>query len=191
MCGGWVGEQINDAVDFVTEDVPTYVQEDPLKVAALALAGYGLYSALTPGVGAGALSAADASFVAADAAQLAAQGLSEAQIAQTLGFAGADAVLAADAASLAAQGLSEATIAQNLAQQPAYALGGDAASSSIGLNEALRGAQLVNQLTAQPQQVAQQIQQPGQTQGSVNYQELLGLLNAAKAKTPNISTLLG
>lgn len=63
--------------------------------------------------------AADAAFVAADAAQLAAQGLSQSQIASTLASSGVSSFVAADAAALAASGLSEAAIAQNIAQSGA------------------------------------------------------------------------
>jgi hypothetical protein len=69
------------------------------------------------GTGAGGLmtnAALDAQFIAADAAQLAGQGLSSAQIAQTLAASGVDSFIAADVAQLAAQGLGASQIASTL-----------------------------------------------------------------------------
>jgi hypothetical protein len=57
---------------------------------------------------------ADAAFIAADASQLAAQGLSEAQIASTLASSGVSTGAANLAASMASNGLSEATISQQV-----------------------------------------------------------------------------
>lgn len=73
---------------------------------------------LPAGTGAGAgvgLLGADASFIAADAAQLAGQGLSEAAIAQNLVASGVNPANATLAANLAATGTAEATIANTLA----------------------------------------------------------------------------
>lgn len=84
--------------------------DDPLKTAAMVAAAYYAPTLLAETV------AADAAFVASDAASLAAQGLSEAQIASTLTASGVDAMAAIDAASLASQGLSASEIATNLAQ---------------------------------------------------------------------------
>ena len=61
----------------------------------------------------------DNSFVAADAAQLAAQGLGQDQIQQVLEYSGVDPFVAADAANLASQGLTAETIQQNLDQTTA------------------------------------------------------------------------
>lgn len=81
----------------------------------------GVVSGLTAGVGssigsamAGAGTMTDAAFVAADAAQLAAQGLGEAAIAQNLTYAGVNSAAAATAASLAASGATEAAISSTL-----------------------------------------------------------------------------
>lgn len=60
--------------------------------------------------------ALDAQFIAADAAQLSAQGLSSAQIASTLQASGVSAMIAADAAQLAAQGLGAEQIASTIQQ---------------------------------------------------------------------------
>lgn len=64
--------------------------------------------------GAGTAAATDASFLAADAAQLAAQGLGEAQIADVLGAAGASSGASSLAASMAVNGLDAATMTQQL-----------------------------------------------------------------------------
>jgi SOS response regulatory protein OraA/RecX len=58
----------------------------------------------------------EAEFVAADAAQLKAQGLSQSQIESTLLYSGVDPLIAADAAQLAASGYDADTIAQNITQ---------------------------------------------------------------------------
>lgn len=84
--------------------------DDPIKTAAMVAAAYYAPTLLAETV------AADAAFIASDAASLAAQGLSEAQIASTLTASGVDAMAAIDAASLASQGLSASQIATNLAQ---------------------------------------------------------------------------
>jgi outer membrane biosynthesis protein TonB len=64
----------------------------------------------------GAAAVSDAAFIASDAAQLAAQGIPESQIAQILEFSGVDAFIAADAANLAAQNLAPTQIEQLLNQ---------------------------------------------------------------------------
>jgi hypothetical protein len=81
----------------------------------------GVVSGLTAGVGssigsavAGAGTLSDAAFVAADAAQLAGQGLSEAAIAQNIVATGVSSTTAATAASLAASGATESAIASSL-----------------------------------------------------------------------------
>jgi hypothetical protein len=68
-----------------------------------------------PTAGGGAASAlADAEFIAADAAQLAQQGLSTAQIQQTLLASGVDPVIAASAANLASSGAGYGAILQDI-----------------------------------------------------------------------------
>jgi hypothetical protein len=81
----------------------------------------GVVSGLTAGIGstvgsaiAGAGSAADAAFIAADASQLAAQGLSEAAIAQNLVASGITQSAAQTAAQAAVSGATESAIAQTL-----------------------------------------------------------------------------
>ena len=78
-------------------------------------ANTGIFSGLSTVAGGAANAGVSAAeFAAADAAQLAAQGLSETQIAQVLTSTGLDPFIAADAAQLAAQGLNEAAIMQNI-----------------------------------------------------------------------------
>jgi hypothetical protein len=81
----------------------------------------GVISGVTAGIGstvgsaiAGAGSAADAAFIAADASQLAAQGLSEAAIAQNLVASGITQSAAQVAAQAAVSGATESAIAQTL-----------------------------------------------------------------------------
>ena len=86
--------------------------EDATKAAIMAAAGQAASSAFGAagagtGAGASAGAGADAAFVAADASQLAAQGLSQAAIEQNLIAAGVDAFTAFDAAQLALQGIGE------------------------------------------------------------------------------------
>lgn len=83
----------------------------PIWTAALAANAGSLFG----NAGAGAAAATDASFLAADAAQLAAQGLSESAIAQVLSAPGYASSAAANlAASMAANGLDAATMTQQL-----------------------------------------------------------------------------
>jgi hypothetical protein len=88
----------------------------------------GVVSGLTAGVGssissavAGAGTLSDAAFVAADAAQLAGQGLSEAAIAQNLVSTGVSSATASTAASLAASGATEAAISSSLGSGSLFA----------------------------------------------------------------------
>jgi hypothetical protein len=139
---GWVDKQVEDAVDFVTEDIPSKIEDEiiePTKelgrsvddfvneeipggwytVAAATGAYFAPEIAAAMGTEAGAAGAAasaDAAFVAADAASLAAQGLTESQIASTLAASGVEGFVAADAAALASQGLSSQQIASGLSQ---------------------------------------------------------------------------
>lgn len=73
---------------------------------------------LLSGAGAGGASAAalDAEFIAADALQLAGQGLAPAAIEQNLIAAGVDSLVAADAAQLALQGIGQGQLANLLVQ---------------------------------------------------------------------------
>jgi hypothetical protein len=89
---------------FGTGIGPNLSVSDAAKLAALYYGGTALAGTLGAGA-AGAGAAADASFIAADASQLAAQGLSQAAIEQNLVASGVDSFLAADAAQLALQGI--------------------------------------------------------------------------------------
>ena len=139
---GWVDKQVEDAVDFVTEDIPSKIEDEiiePTKELGSSIddfvneeipggwytvaAATGAYFAPeiaaamgTEAGAAGAAASADAAFVAADAASLAAQGLTESQIASTLAASGVEGFVAADAAALASQGLSSQQIASGLSQ---------------------------------------------------------------------------
>lgn len=134
--GGFVGDAVEDVGGFVgntvggitdtagafldnplkfTENLGKNLLDNPEKIALLVAAYYApeLLSEFAPEVlGELALSA---EFAAADAASLAAQGLTESQIASTLASSGMESFIAADAAALASQGLSQADIARNLA----------------------------------------------------------------------------
>jgi hypothetical protein len=108
------GAFIDDPVKF-TKNVGEGLIDNPEKIALLVAAYYApeLLAEFAPEV----LSelAISADFAATDAANLAAQGLSESQIASTLVSSGVDSFVAADAATLASQGLTQKAIAQNLA----------------------------------------------------------------------------
>ena len=76
---------------------------------------FGIQGGVPTGAGGGAAGAlADAEFIAADAAQLAQQGLSTAQIQQTLLASGVDPVIAASAANLASSGAGYSDILQDI-----------------------------------------------------------------------------
>ena len=116
-------------------------RDEFLKPAAL-MAGAAYLGGGLGGASAGTSAAAgDIAFAAADAAQLAAQGLGEAQIAQTLATTGLDAFVAADMAQLAAQGLG--------ASQIASTVGATAAGTGPGLFGNLGAAQTVAQGVAE------------------------------------------
>ena len=232
----------------------------------------GVVSGLTAGVGSsigaavsGGSAMADAAFVAADATQLAAQGLSEAAITQNLLSTGVSQATAQTAATMALSGATESAIAnqlgsgslfnnapietRNLSEYPsatetAYpavpveqtytpapgsfqetiagrgvqtqasqapftaapgsfgaAVSPTATAAGYGLlsqhsprlslQQALRGANLANQLLNPPEQPDMFMDQGGgmQTQG-VDYSGLLGLLQA-RASTPDVAGLLG
>jgi hypothetical protein len=118
--GPAIGRGLADVDKFVGREIPGGWKTVGLAAAAAA-APYAIGA-----MGAGAGSTAGG-FVAADAASLAASGLSEAAIAQNLAMAGVESFVAADAAALAASGLSEAAIAQNLA----YAYGADLGGTAL------------------------------------------------------------
>ena len=126
--GPAIGKGLSEVDKFVGREIPGGWKTVGLAAAAVA-APYAL-GAMSTGAGASA-----GSFVAADAAGLAASGLSEAAIAQNLAMAGVESFVAADAAALAASGLSEAAIAQNLS----YAYGADLATG-FGANAVGGGA---------------------------------------------------
>lgn len=123
--GGFVGDSIGGIADTAgaflenplefTENLGKNLLDNPEKIALLVAAYYApeLLAEFAPEVlGELALSA---EFAAADATSLAAQGLTESQIASTLASSGVESFIAADAAALASQGLSQQAIAQNLA----------------------------------------------------------------------------
>jgi hypothetical protein len=124
--GPALGKGLSEVDKFVGREIPGGWKTVGLAAAAVA-APYAM-SALS-GAGAGTTAG---SFVAADAAGLAASGLSEAAIAQNLAMAGVESFIAADAAALAVSGLSEAAIAQNLAYAYGADLGGSALAAAAG-----------------------------------------------------------
>lgn len=140
-----------------------------------------------------------------DAVNLAQQGLSQGQIAQTLELsAGVDKFIAADMASLASQGLSPDQIVQTLSYSysPAELKPLGIESKALGLpkkgitaGQALQGARLASGLLAQRQQQPQlrqpQLQMPQiRPAGAVDYSGLLGLLTPTMARR-NPNSLLG
>lgn len=174
----WAGNTIGNTLDYITEN--------PLQSIALGLTGYGLYDLLGTAAAAG---ATEAGLLSADAAQLASQGLSEAQIAETLGLAGADSLAAADAAQLAAQGLSQSQIEAILGQQTLAPVSGYS-SPTLSVQQALQGARLLGGLTGQqptglPSGMYGQNATP---HGAVNYAGTLGLLNQKSIDTGLLGT---
>jgi hypothetical protein len=119
--GPAIGRGLADVDKFVGREIPGGWKTVGAAAAILAAP----YAA--PYFGAGAAGSTAGGFVAADAAGLAASGLSEAAIAQNLAMAGVESFVAADAAALAVSGMSEAAIAQNLA----YAYGADLGGSAL------------------------------------------------------------
>lgn len=109
--GDTVGAFVEDPVGFLG-NVVEYAGDNPLKTAAMVAGAYYAPELLAEF----GTEIAAAEFAAADAASLAAQGLTESQIASTLAASGVESFVAADAAALASQGLSSQAIAQNLAQ---------------------------------------------------------------------------
>ena len=92
--------------------------KDALKTAVIGGLTAGVGSTL--GAAAAGAGVSDAAFVAADAAQLAGQGLSQSAIADTLVSAGVNASAAQTAASLAISGVAEAGIASQLGSQQLF-----------------------------------------------------------------------
>lgn len=146
-------------------------REGFLKPAALTAAAiYGGQYLFGGGAGAGSAAAGDIAFAAADAAQLAAQGLGEAQIAQTLATTGLDAFVAADMAQLAAQGLNASQIA-----------------STVGATAAGTGGSLFNTLSP-AQAVAQGVAQFPNAAGASNAAQASGSAINAPATTAPTGT---
>jgi hypothetical protein len=141
--------------------------------------------------------------LAADASNLAANGFSEATIAQNLTASGVDSFVAADAANLASQGLSESAIAQNLAQAYTTAeLAGSGITSTlpVATKPLLTPMQAIQGIRAgmgllgggQKPQMPQMPQMGGATYkpaGAVDYSGLYNLLALQRPKNPN--SLLG
>ncbi len=180
---------VEDAVKDVGRDIDDFVNDAIpggwLTVAALA----GAYYYGMPGFGEGGLSAAEAEFIAADAAQLANQGLSTAQVTQTLSAAGVPAGLAESAATLAGMGLPEAEIISNLGNT--MSLSQVPSMSSISVTDALRGANLANQLLGGTPQVptgSPGQQAAGMSAQGVDYSNLLNLLSAQPSTTGLLGT---
>jgi hypothetical protein len=183
---------VEDAVKDVGRDIDDFVNDvipgGWLTVAALA----GAYYYGMPGFGEGGLSAAEAEFIAADAAQLANQGLSTAQVTQTLSAAGVPAGLAESAATLAGMGLPEAEIIANLGNT--MSLSQVPSMSSISVTDALRGANLANQLLGGAQQTPTGVsgmpgqQAAGMSAQGVDYSNLLNLLSAQPSTTGLLGT---
>ena len=201
--GDVVGAFVDDPFKFAKNAVEGAL-DDPLKTAAMAAATYFGLPALSQALGSSALGAsalADAGFIGADAASLAAQGLSEAQIASTLAASGVDAFAAADAARLAASGLAESAIAQNLgaAYTSAELFTPSALQSAISLKDVKQGVDVAKSLAGLTQTGAMPkgaaplgmlASGGGQRPMGVDYSPTLSLLET-KVKTPNVSSLLG
>jgi hypothetical protein len=108
--GGWdFGEVLSDFGNTLKDAAP---------YLAAGYLGTQVLPGLLSGAGAGGASAAalDAEFIAADALQLAGQGLAPAAIEQNLIAAGVDSLVAADAAQLALQGIGQGQLANLLVQ---------------------------------------------------------------------------
>jgi hypothetical protein len=127
--------------------------QNALTGGLLGAGGAYLGSLLSPASTAGSAfgsTAADSAFIAADAAQLAGQGLGQAAIEQNLLGAGVDAFIAADAAQLAAQGLGASSIAQSIGQSAAAA-----GKPSLFSNILNKGSQILGGLPQQQQLLGQ------------------------------------
>ena len=141
-----------------------------------------------------------------DAANLAKQGLSSSQIAQTLEItAGVDKFIAADMANLAAQGFTPEAIVQNLSysyspkELASLGIESKAAtlpSSGISAQKAMQGLRMARGLLAQQPQAPRppQLQIGGamtNPSGAVDYSGLLNLLSPRMAQKSNPNSLLG
>jgi hypothetical protein len=205
--GNAVGSFVNNPLDFFG-NVIQGIGDDPLKAIGTLAATYFGAPYLSQAFGAGSLgasAAADAAFIAQDAASLAAQGLSSAQIASTLQASGVGALAAADAAGLAAQGLGFSDIASNLGQYGSSELFTPAAlKAATGTSEfakLLKNTQGATKLLGglsggQNTQLLGSGALPSQQsadlggRGAVDYSGLLSLLQT-EAKRPDILNLLG
>lgn len=161
--------------------------EDALKGALLSYGAGSIYNAFGGG-SLGISRISDASFVAADAAQLAAQGLNPDAIIQNLSAAGVNPLVAADAAQLASQGLSANQMSTLLAQSGANQIfNEDIIKGSMGAKDALRMGQLASQLGApvQPQSLINPDMAGQSAPRGVDYREILALISQ-KAKVPGL-----
>ena len=196
---------VEDAIKEAGRDIDDFVNEQiPGGWYTVAALGGATYYGM-PSFGAEGLSAAEAQFIAADAAQLANQGLSTAQITSTLSYAGVPAGLAESAATLAGMGLPEAEILANIDKtMPTSSVGKPA--SKVGVTDVLKAANQLSGLMGGQQQptAVPQAQQIGQqtAPSGVDYSGVLNLLASRQPQTgllgtqyqpdvPNLSTLLG
>ena len=196
---------VEDAIKEAGRDIDDWVNEEiPGGWYTVAALGGATYYGM-PSFGAEGLSAAEAQFIAADAAQLANQGLSTAQITSTLSYAGVPAGLAESAATLAGMGLPEAEILANIDKtMPTSSVGKPA--SKVGVTDVLKAANQLSGLMGGQQQptAVPQAQQIGQqtAPSGVDYSGVLNLLASRQPQTgllgtqyqpdvPNLSTLLG
>lgn len=130
--------------------------------------------------------ALDAQFVAADAAQLAQQGLSQAAIEQNLLAAGVDAFTAADAAQLALQGIKggqlEGLLTQSAGGNPIFSGAGGVTGSTTGGTTAGTPTTNTNPLTnLTPDQVTTL------AKAGINVAGILGAGAAVKGITNNLT----
>ena len=196
---------VEDAIKEAGRDIDDFVNEQiPGGWYTVAALGGATYYGM-PSFGAEGLSAAEAQFIAADAAQLANQGLSTAQITSTLSYAGVPTGLAETAATYAGMGLPEAEIYSYLNNTiPVSEVGKSA--SKVGVTDVLKAANTISGLMGGQQQptTTPQTQQIGQqtAPSGVDYSGVLNLLASRQPQTgllgtqyqpnvPNLSTLLG
>lgn len=196
---------VEDAIKEAGRDIDDFVNEQiPGGWYTVAALGGATYYGM-PSFGAEGLSAAEAQFIAADAAQLANQGLSTAQITSTLSYAGVPTGLAETAATYAGMGLPEAEIYSYINNTiPVSEVGKSA--SKISTTDVLKAANQLSGLMGGQQQPTSvpQAQQIGQqtAPSGVDYSGVLNLLASRQPQTgllgtqyqpdvPNLSTLLG
>jgi hypothetical protein len=201
--GDTVGAFVKDPVDFTGNFIQNALDNPAKTAASAALAYFGMPYITEALGGAYALPYTEAF----DAANLASQGLDAAAIAQNISATGLDSFLAADIANLASQGLAADQISQVLAYSytPAELAGtgiksmatgvaqdsklGDIAKQALKANQAvgsLLSGQQVNPLQPMQAGAGGQIQRAG-----VDYSPTLSLLEAPRASTPNVYSLLG